>query len=188
MWPLKNNYIQMNANYLKYVYYASSIVSVVVISLSVKYVLGGYEPIKVVDCGKIDFSIAGYNLSGVNFDDHSKIDSITTHLAQLIEVGAMQGEVSVLYEVKGQELKPVFAGIIVTSNVTTMPSSMSIHVLKHDRSLCTGTSMHPWVRPSRSELLELFDAHSQTNGLSENQLFLAVRGEGDQRSYFAFGE
>jgi hypothetical protein len=178
----------MKAVYLKYVYYASSVVSIIVISLSIKYVLGGYEPIKVVDCGKIDFSIAGYDISGAQYLDHAKIDSITIQLAQQLASGDMQGEVSVLYKVHDQELIPSFVGLIVTSNVTTMPASMTIRSLKKDRSLCMSTSMHAWVRPSRPQLLKLFDEHTQVNELPISNLFLVVRGEQHQRSYFAFSD
>lgn len=176
----------MKAVYLKYVYYASSIVSIIVITLSIKYVLGGYEPLRVVNCGKIDFSIAGYDISAKQYADHSKIDSITLQLDQQLKSGTMKGEISVLYEVKDQELVPSFVGLIVTSNVTTMPASMDIRSLKREKSLCLSTSMHAWVRPSRIQLLKLFDDYTEANQLPDSQLFLVVRGDEHTRSYFAF--
>lgn len=155
---------------LKYVYYGITIVSLVVIAISIKYLLGGYEPLKVESIGPSEFTVAGSMFEGKeNSTAHQ--ESIAT-IQNYIEAGKLKGEFTVIHypQADAQAGYQQFIGAVLTGNVFTFPSSLQIKEYETPDALGLEVEMHPLFRPSVDEIKKLMVDFYPNEDISANPI------------------
>ena len=171
----------MNINVLlKYIYHAITVVSLVVVGLSVKYLLGGYDEIIIKESDAIDYVIAGRYIDHT-WSDEDK-ESWQEELTGRITGGKMKGRQVVIafFPDSLKTASPVrFSGIAMGGNIVTIPPGYQVVDINEPKGLETLLRMHPLVRPELSEVRAKMIQMASKKGLKLDERLLLFYGQKD---------
>lgn len=166
----------MNQKLQTYIYYGLSLVSLVVIAISIKYLLGGYNEIVIRKGGAIDFTIAG---KYVTISDTKQFGELNYELDQLTESGKLVGEMTQVYTFEGTLIDAeVFVGILFPNNIISLPGWMEVVPFKFEQQLSCELKMHSLVRPSREKMLQMLSKQAEASQQSLEGTLFEVKSSG----------
>lgn len=149
----------MEAKYLKYVYYSISLVSLVVILLSGKYFLGGYDKIVIQEGGEIDLALAiMVKSTTTNGSDPKNFQETTIK-------GKLTGDKIILLEwdETGEMVK--YEGIVLSGKIVSIPAGMEVKTLKFSNHVHTNLTMHQLVRPKEAVIFDKMKKFAWKNSM-----------------------
>ena len=139
--------------WLTYVYYGITAVSIAVMFLSVKYLLGGYQDVVISLSDGINYIIAGKYVdeswtdeqqSAYKAELEEKLNSSKTK-NRIVEVAFFPDSVASVSSSR-------FIGIAMQGNVVTIPAGYKVIDIQESEALAAILTMHPWVRPSLKDI------------------------------------
>ncbi len=173
---------------LKYVYYGITIVSVVVVGLSIKYLLGGYEEINIVEGGSVEHTIAGKFLRGKDLEEDR--EAIRQTSREELAKGRLKGQLASIYYYPdtlqaGEEIQ--FVGIAFEGSIVTLPAGFEVLELEANSSLSTLLTMNSIFRPRSIDVWGNMVDYANTNQFFIENWLLELEVGQDSLRYVTFG-
>ena len=145
----------------------------VVIFISIKYVLGGYEEIVIRKGDAIDFTIAG---NYTRLSDSKRVAEIMQAVEDLVAKGKVTGEIAHVH-LSSTENHDLFLGILFAINIISIPSGMEVAAFKFKAQLSLELTMHSLFRPKRSEVKQLFKNYADEKQLTLDGTLFEVKSK-----------
>ncbi|GEM_PF-7124326 len=171
--------------WLTYVYYGITAVSIVVVILSVKYLLGGYDKVSIVSSEAIDYVIAGKYID--DWSDEEK-QAFEQELNDRLVDGKMRGKmIEVLFfsDSLDKAVPTEFMGIAMQGSIVTIPSGYKVVDIYEPEALEVLLTMHRWVRPSYQDLRNQMEDKSKEEGKNLDERLLLFSGQNDSLTVIA---
>ncbi|MEM8895795.1 MAG: hypothetical protein AAGC88_14535 [Bacteroidota bacterium] len=163
--------------WLTYIYYAITAVSVVVLFLSVKFLLGGYDEIVIGPSEEINYVIAGKYVDENWSED--EIDTFKGELSEKTSSSTKMVEVVFFPDSISGVASTSFLGIAMQGNIVTIPAGYEVIDIYEKEGLETTLMMHPLVRPSITDIRNQIEAKAETNDKLVDDRLLVFEGQSD---------
>lgn len=165
---------------LKYVYYGITAVSIVVLGLSVKYLLGGYDEIVIEETEDINYVIAGKYIEKTWSDDQK--EAWEQELSSRLSEERVKGKkVEVVFFPDSLEAASGtrFSGIAMSGNIVTIPPGYQVIDMYEPNGLKTLLRMNSIVRPSIEKLRKMMVKTAADNYQKLDDRVLLFYGQQD---------
>ncbi len=176
----------MSSVLLKYVYYGITVVSLIVLGLSVKYLLGGYDEIIIEETDAINYVIAGKYVDQQWTDE--EVETWDLELSSKLEEGKVKGRIaSIAFFPDSMKTASAvrFSGIAMQGNIVTIPSGYKVVDIYEPKGLKTLLKMNPLVRPTLEELRSIMTKSAIENGQELDDRLLLFHGQQDSLTVMA---
>ncbi|MEQ6118868.1 hypothetical protein [Reichenbachiella sp. MALMAid0571] len=159
----------------KYLYWLVSIVSIVTITISVYYSLGGFEEIKVVKSGNNIYNVAGKEYKGRIKND--SVNIVFNEIRSLVVDGKINGEMCVVnYHDEGLNNNEIhqFIGILLGDEISEIPSGLTVREIKAATTFKVGLGMHPLVMSNTKKIEATIQDYATQNGFELEDYTLEI--------------
>jgi len=151
----------------RYLILIIAFLAIIIASLIYLYdLLGGNEEIKIYENTQVERVIAGRRYIGRQ--TNPEIEKYFTEARELITTNKINGDL-VMVQFENDSINnnqiDLFIGISIESEMAEIPSNYEIMEFKSTKKLSIFLSMHPFVRPTPSEVQEFFDSYATENSL-----------------------
>lgn len=170
----------MSSVFLKYVYYGITVVSLIVLGLSVKYLLGGYDEILIEEVEAINYVIAGKYVDEQWSDDEK--DAWNQELLGKLDEGKIKGKIVAITffpDTLQTASTTRFSGIAMEGNIVTIPPGYQVVDMYEQSGLKTLLKMSPLVRPTLVELRSMLSKAALEKELELDDRLLLFYGQQD---------
>ena len=157
--------MQINIDQKKYLYWLLSFISLLVISMSIYFFLGGFHKIKVVQSKNNHYSIAGKTIQGIGVHREEKV--LWEEVKKMIVDKKLHGDLCIInYRPDTLEDKEIyrFIGVLLNEDVAIIPAGYSVTEIKAETTFLAALTMHPLVRPSSEKMDNLLTDFADSLG------------------------
>ena len=147
------------------IYWAISFVSLLFISISSYYLLGGFDDYKVTGSSNNHYTIAGRWVSGLGV--YQEEQDAFEEMGQLILDDKLQGVLCLIdFQPDSLERHEVhrFVGVLMEEDVFLIPKGLDVYEIKSETSFMVPLTMHPLVMPNTKTVQEKIFSYADSAG------------------------
>jgi len=163
----------LNTRQKKYLYWSLSFFSLLGISMSIYFILGGFESIRVVRSNNNHYSIAGKTIRGIGTYEEEKM--LWEEVKGLIDSKKLLGDLCVInYTPDTLQRHEVFrvVGVLLNEDVALIPAGYSVTEIEAETSFLAALTMHPLVRPNSDRMNSLLTSFADSLGFTVRDFIL----------------
>ena len=172
----------------KYIYWLVSFVSLMIILLSIYYLLGGFDSVRIERIESGRYSVVGKWVKGSAV--RKEESELFSELKQLRQSGTVEGELC-LIDFQNDTLTNHevvhFMGILLMSDVFKMPQGYEVFEIDAKSTYMAALSMHPLVMPNTGKAQALLEETAAKDSVILDPMTLEIYYEDNSVMVQMFG-